>query len=231
MARLRVHNFSISVDGYGAGPQQSLENPIGVGGRRLHDWLFVTRTFGEIFGTGGSDVGLDDGYARQGETGIGATIMGRNMFGPIRGTWEDGRWTGWWGDDPPFHHPVFVLTHYAREPITMAGGTTFYFVTGGIHDALEQAIDAAGGLDVRLGGGVATIQQFLRARLIDELHLAIVPVLLGRGERLFAHVDDATCSLAAKFECSPSVVHVRLTRTGDGNRVQTGPDDETKERL
>src|SRR5262249_13976878 len=124
MARLRVHNFSISVDGYGAGPQQSLENPIGVGGRRLHDWLFGTRTLGERFGRGGGDVGLDDAFARQGETGIGATIMGRNMFGPIRGAWDDGRWTGWWGDDPPFHHPVFVLTHYARKPITMAGGTT-----------------------------------------------------------------------------------------------------------
>ncbi len=217
MARLRVHNFSLSLDGYGAGPEQSLDDPIGIGGRRLHDWLFATRFFGETFRGGGGEEGVDDSYARQGDHGIGATIMGRNMFGPIRGPWgekEEERWTGWWGPEPPFHHPVFVLTHYAREPIPMAGGTTFYFVTGGIHEALDRAMQSAGGSDVRLGGGVATIQQFLRARLIDELHLAMVPVLLGRGERLFANVDAAVAGDFGPptWQCSPAVVHVRLSR-------------------
>lgn len=212
MARLRVHNFSVSLDGYGAGPDQSLADPIGVGGHRLHDWLVRTRTFGAILGNGGGETGLDDTHAQQGERGIGATIMGRKMFGPVRGPWKNDEWTGWWGDDPPYHHPVFVLTHHAREPITMEGGTTVHFVTGGIHDALEQAVDAAGGRDVRLGGGVSTIQQYLRAGLVDELAIAIVPVLLGRGERLFEGLADAPRYDCVELVSSPSVTHVRLVR-------------------
>jgi dihydrofolate reductase len=219
MARLRVHNFSLSLDGYGAGPDQSLADPLGVGGERLHEWMFRTRTFGAMFGGDGSETGVDDSYAAQGEHGIGATIMGRNMFGPVRGSWGDEEWRGWWGDEPPYHHPVFVLTHHAREPITMAGGTTFHFVTGGIHEALEQATAAADGRDVRLGGGVSTIQQYLRAGLLDELHVAITPVLLGRGERLFDGLADAPPYECAELVSSPSVVHARLVPTAGGRAV------------
>jgi dihydrofolate reductase len=213
MPVLRVHNFSISLDGYGAGPDQSLEHPLGVGGPGLHEWVFATRSFRRMQGMEGGAAGLDDEFAARGETGIGATVMGRNMFGPIRGPWSGDEWTGWWGDDPPFHHPVFVLTHHPRQTITMRGGTTFHFVNDGIETALERAFDAAGGDDVRLGGGTATIQQFLRAGLVDELHLVIVPILLGTGERLFDNLDGGPDG----YECvehvsSPSVTHVRLAR-------------------
>jgi dihydrofolate reductase len=210
---LRVHNFSVSVDGYGAGPDQRRDDPIGTGGERLHDWLFQTRTGRRMFGRDGGSEGVDDEMIAAGETGIGATIMGRNMFGPVRGPWApDESWDGWWGADPPYHHPVFVLTRHARPSVTMQGGTVFHFVTGGIEAALEQAVDAAGGLDVRLGGGVSTIQQYLRAGLVDQLHLAIIPIVLGRGERLFADglTDGYACT---RMVGSDAATHVILTRT------------------
>jgi dihydrofolate reductase len=173
MPRVRVNAFSISIDGYGAGPRQSLENPLGVGGLGLHEWAFGTRTFQRMFGNDGGAVGVDDDFAVRSFDNVGAWIMGRNMFGPVRGPWPDETWKGWWGDVPPYHVPVFVLTRYPRAPIEMRGGTTFHFVTDGIHAALEKAAAAANGRDIRIGGGVATIQQYLRAGLIDEVHLAI----------------------------------------------------------
>jgi dihydrofolate reductase len=189
MTKLRVQSFSMSIDGFGAGPCQTLENPLGVGGMALHEWVFPTRTFQRMIGNEDGTTGVDDEFAARGFSNIGAWILGRNMFGPIRGVWPDEAWQGWWGDNPPYHTPVFVLTHHPRAPITMQGGTTFNFVTGGIEQAIKLARDAANGLDVRLGGGVATIQQYLRAGLVDEIHLAIAPVLLGSGERLFADID------------------------------------------
>ena len=210
---LRVHNFSVSVDGYGAGAGQGPADPLGAGGERLHDWMFRTRTGRRMLGEEGGSEGVDDEMVRAGETGIGATVMGRNMFGPVRGAWApDESWTGWWGADPPFHHPVFVLTRHARPSVTMQGGTVFHFVTGGIEAALEQAVDAAGGLDVRLGGGVSTVRQFLRAGLVDQLHLAIVPVVLGRGERLFTDglTDGYTCT---RMVASDAATHMILTRS------------------
>jgi dihydrofolate reductase len=214
MPKLRVSNFTISLDGYGAGPDQSIDNPLGVGANDIHDWAFATRSGRRAHGMEGGETGIDDEFMARGQDGIGATIMGRNMFGPIRGPWGDEAWSGWWGDEPPFHHPVFVLTHHARPSLTMEGGTTFHFVDGGIEAAREQALQAADGEDVLIGGGASTIQQFLRSRLLDELHVAIVPILLGGGERLFDHLDGAVDD----YECvelvsSPSVVHVRLTRT------------------
>jgi dihydrofolate reductase len=190
MSELRVHSFSVSIDGYGAGPDQARDKPLGVDGTRLHEWIFKTRYGRQMIGQGGGELDLDHAFLLRGDDNIGATIMGRNMFGPIRDAWEDDSWTGWWGDVPPYHHDVFVLTHHAREPVAMQGGTVFHFVTDGIESALEQATAAAHGADIRLGGGVGTIQQYLRAGLVDELHLALVPVLLGRGERLFANLDD-----------------------------------------
>ena len=189
MPKLRVQSFSISIDGFGAGPNQSLENPLGIGGHALHEWVLPTRTFQQMFGNAEGTTGIDDDFAARGFRNIGAWILGRNMFAPTRGPWPDDDWKGWWGDNPPYHTPVFVLTHYARESITMEGGTTFHFVTDGIHSALERAIQAANGQDVRLGGGVATIRQYLRAGLVDELHLAIAPILLGSGESLFSDID------------------------------------------
>jgi dihydrofolate reductase len=213
MPKLRVHNFTLSLDGYGAGPDQDVEHPLGVGGHRLHEWAFATRTYHQMQGLAGGDEGLDDQFAARGDVGIGATIMGRNMFGPVRGPWPDEAWTGWWGDNPPYHQPVYVLTHHPRAPITMEGGTTFHFVGDGIEAALERAIDAADGDDVRLGGGVATVQQYLRAGLIDELHVPIVPVLLGGGERLFDHVDGSADGYeVVDLVSSPAVAHARLQR-------------------
>src|SRR6266436_529386 len=213
MGKLRVHNLSISIDGYGAGPNQSLENPLGVGGPGLHEWVFKTRTGRRMLGEEGGDEGLDDQFFERGDAGIGATIMGRNMFGPIRGEWSDETWKGWWGPNPPYHHPVFVLTHHPREPIPMEGGTTFNFVTDGIESALSQALAAAGDQDVRLGGGPSTVQQYLKAGLVDELHVAIVPIFLGAGERLFDHLDGGPFG----YECvelvsSPWVTHARFVR-------------------
>lgn len=191
MSRLVVRAFSISIDGYGAGPNQDLQNPLGVGGPEMFDWFFHTRTWTRMHGLplGEDETGVDDEMSAKGFEGIGAWILGRNMFGPVRGPWPDESWKGWWGDEPPYHVPVFVLTHHPRAPLEMKGGTTFYFVTDGIESALEQAKAAASGKDVRLGGGVATIRQYLRAGLIDELHLAISPVLLGSGEHLLHDLD------------------------------------------
>ena len=189
MSKLKVQSFSVSIDGYGAGPNQSLQNPLGVGGTALHEWALATRTFQRMFGNGGGATGIDDDFAARGFANIGAWILGRNMFGPVRGPWPDDSWKGWWGDEPPYHVPVFVLTHHPRPPLRMAGGTEFRFVTEGIHAALEQAKAAAGGKDIRVGGGVSTIRQYLQARLIDELHLAIAPRLLGRGENLLSGID------------------------------------------
>jgi dihydrofolate reductase len=215
MSKLRVQSFSMSVDGYGAGPNQSVDHPMGVGGMALHEWAFATQTFRKMLGNAGGTTGVDEDFAARGFTHIGAWILGRNMFGPIRGAWPDDQWKGWWGDNPPYHVPVFVLTHHPRASIAMAGGTTFHFVTDGIHTALTRAKEAAKGLDVRLGGGVATIQQYLRAGLVDEMHLAIAPTVLGSGERLFAGVDAA----ALGYRCSEhvptaNVTHVVLRREG-----------------
>jgi dihydrofolate reductase len=212
MPKLRVDNFSISLDGYGAGPDQSLDNPLGAGGRRLHEWVFATRSGRQMVGEEGGDTGVDDEFFARGFEGVGATIMGRNMFGPIRGPWGDEDWNGWWGDTPPYHHPVFVLTHHARPPLTMAGGTTFHFVDDPIDEVLARALDAANGDDVRLGGGVATIRQFLRAGLVDELHVVIVPILLGAGERLFDDLSGAPEYTCIELVGSPTVTHVRLAR-------------------
>ena len=216
MAKLRVHHLAISLDGYAAGPDQSLDNPLGVGGTRLHEWVLETRSGRRMRGMDGGTEGLDDRFIAQGDVSIGATIMGRNMFGPIRGPWGSDQWAGWWGDNPPFHHPVFVLTHHPRPSITMEGGTTFHFAEDGIEATLERAFKAAGGGDVRLGGGPATIQQYLRAGLVDELHVAIVPILLGGGERLFDnlsdHLDGAPGYECAELVSSPAVAHVRLVR-------------------
>jgi dihydrofolate reductase len=212
MAKVRVHNFSISLDGYGAGPDQNVDHPLGVGGNRLHTWVFKTRGGRQMLGQPGGDEGVDNDFWMRGDEGIGATVMGRNMFGPIRGPWEE-EWKGWWGDKPPYHHPVFVLTHHPHDPIPMDGGTTFHFVTDGIDAALEQAVAAAGDQDIRIGGGVATIQQYLAAGLVDDLHVAIAPVLLGAGERLFDNLDSGE----KRYECvelvsTPNVVHVQLAR-------------------
>lgn len=214
MPKLRVHNVSISLDGYMAGPDQDRENPLGVGGPRLHEWAFATQTYRRMFGEDGGETGLDDRFAAQGDAGIGATIIGRNMFGPVRGPWPGEQWRGWWGENPPYHHPVFVLTHHPRPPLVMQGGTTFHFVTEGIESALERAFAAAEGKDVRLGGGAATIQQYLRAGLIDELHLVIVPTLLGSGERPLDNLGGVPEGYkCVEHVCSPAVIHVRLART------------------
>ena len=214
MSQLRVHGFALSLDGYGAGPGQDADHPLGVGGRALHEWAFATRTFQKMFGGEGGDTGIDDDFAAAGFAHIGAWILGRNMFGPVRGPWIDEAWKGWWGDNPPYHVPVFVLTHHPRATITMAGGTSFHFVTGGIHAALERAVEAAGGKDVRLGGGVATIQQYLRAGLVDEMHLAIAPVLLGSGERLFAGLNAVELGYrCVRHVAMPSVTHVVLAKS------------------
>jgi dihydrofolate reductase len=214
MTKVRVSGFAVSLDGYGAGPQQSLDNPLGVGGTDLHQWAYPTRTFQRnVFGGKGGTTGLDDDYVAQGFANVGAWILGRNMFGPIRGPWPDDEWKGWWGDEPPYHVPVFVLTHHARPDLAMAGGTTFHFVTGGIHEALTRAREAAGDRDVRIGGGPATIRQYLEAGLIDELHLAIAPVLLGAGERLFDGVDARALGYkSVRFEASEKAAHVVLRR-------------------
>ncbi|HEV2890312.1 MAG TPA: dihydrofolate reductase family protein [Frankiaceae bacterium] len=214
MPKLRVHNLAMSVDGYVAGPDQSLDAPLGVGGERLHDWAMVTRSFRTAHGMGDEgETGTDDDYIARGTTGIGATVMGRNMFSPYRGPWEGeaAEWTGWWEDEPPFHHPVFVLTHHPRPPLVLAD-TTFHFVRDGIEDALRQAYDAAGGLDVRLGGGADTVRQYLRAGLVDELHVAIVPILLGAEERLFEDVGGPDGYECVEHVASAGVTHVVFAR-------------------
>jgi dihydrofolate reductase len=218
-SRLTVSGFTLSIDGYGAGPDQSLDNPLGVGGETLHKWLVGTRTFAKMHGAGGDgSTGVDDGFAARGVENVGAWILGRNMFGPIRGAWPDGKgpegaWKGWWGPNPPYHTPVFVLTHHPRAALEMEGGTTFHFVTDGIHAALERAREAAGQRDVRVGGGVATIQQYVRAGLVDEMHLAISPTLLGGGEALLAGIDLPGLGYrCTEHAASENALHVILSR-------------------
>jgi dihydrofolate reductase len=210
MSRLRVHCFGVSLDGYGAGPSQSLEHPLGVRGPEIMGWFFPTRVFQAMHGGDGGEggeSGVDNAMAEEGFKNIGAWILGRNMFGPVRGPWPDESWKGWWGEEPPYHGPVFVLTHHARKPIAMKGGTTFHFVTEGIHAALDRAKQAAGGKDVRLGGGVATLREYFQARLVDEAHLALSPVLMGAGEHLWTGLDLN----ALGYECQKSVPGERAT--------------------
>jgi dihydrofolate reductase len=213
MAKVRVCAFAVSLDGDAAGPRQSLDNPLGVGGPKLFDWFFSTRTWKVMHGQEGGSTGVDDDWARRAMENVGAWILGRNMFGPVRGPWPDDSWRGWWGEEPPYHVPTFVLTHHPRASIEMKGGTTFHFVTDGIHAALKRAKEAARERDVRIGGGVATIQQYLRARLIHELHLAFPPILMGSGENLFAGLDMT----ALGYSCTEHVptdhaIHVVLTK-------------------
>lgn len=215
MSKLVVRAFSVSLDGFGAGANQSLQAPLGVGGEELHRWFFPTRTF-QTMVLGGTDgtTDTDDEFARKSFDNIGAWIMGRNMFGPVRGEWPDDSWRGWWGDNPPYHVPVFVLTHHARAPLTMEGGTTFHFITGGIHEALRLAQKAAGGKDIRIGGGVSTVRQYLEAGLIDEMHLAISPTLLGQGEDLFAGIDlPAAGFRSIEHVNSANAMHILLKKT------------------
>lgn len=213
MTRVRVHNFTISLDGYGAGPRQTREDPLGVGGEELHGWLIATDAFQRIHGKTGGTKSVDDDFAGRFGEGVGAYVMGRNMFGPIRGEWPDDAWRGWWGKNPPYHTPVFVLTHHARAPIEMEGGTVFHFVTGGAREAMDRAKEAAGEKDVQVGGGVSTVRQYLEAGLIDELHVAISPRLLGSGEHLLHGLDLP----ALGYECTTHVptaaaTHIVLTR-------------------
>ena len=213
MSRLIVHSFTISLDGYGAGPNQTNETPLGAGGEELHEWLVGTRFFMQMTGRDGGTTGIDNEFAEQGMANVGAYILGRNMFGPVRGPWPDDTWRGWWGKNPPYHTPTFVLTHHERTPLEMEGGTVFHFVTGGIREALERATAAAAGKDVEIGGGVATVRQYLQARLIDELHVAIAPRLLGSGEHLLYGLDLPDLG----YECTTHVptagaTHIVLTR-------------------
>jgi dihydrofolate reductase len=215
MSKVRVSSFSVSLDGYAAGPRQSLENPLGERGPELFQWFFPTRTFKQMQGQEGGSTGTDNEWAQRGMENVGAWILGRNMFGPVRGPWSlpDDPWRGWWGDEPPYHVPVFVLTHHPRKPLEMKGGTTFHFVTDGIHAALERAREAAKDKDVRIGGGVATIRQYLRARLIDELRLAIRPVVMGSGENLFADLDLAQLGYrCTEHVCAELAMHVLLKK-------------------
>jgi len=213
VGKLRVSSFAVSIDGFGAGPDQDLQNPLGVGGVALMDWFFPTRTWQHMHGQAGGETGIDNEIAAQGMAGLGAWILGRNMFGPVRGPWPDESWRGWWGEEPPYHTPVFVLTHHSRPPLRMTGGTEFRFVTDGIHSALKQAREAAGDRDIRLGGGVSTIRQFLRAGLIDELHLAVRPVLMGAGEALFGGIDLPDVGYeTVKHVAGERATHVYLRR-------------------
>ena len=214
MTRLRVNCFSLSLDGYGAGPNQSLADPMGAGGMALHQWVFPTRTFRTMLGQEGGSDGVDESFAARGFENLGAWILGRNMFAASRGPWpENDPWQGWWGDTPPYHCPVFVLTHYPRDPIEMKGGTIFHFVTGGIAAAWERARDAAGGRDVRLGGGTATVREYLQAGILDTLHLAVAPVLLGAGEALFAGLDlPALRYRVAQVVPGEGATHVMLSK-------------------
>lgn len=214
MPIVRVNSVALSLDGYAAGPDQSLDNPLGVGGPELFKWFFSTRTWMQMRGQDGGSTGTDNDWAQRGMENVGSWILGRNMFGPVRGPWPDDSWKGWWGDEPPYHVPTFVLTHHAREPIAMQGGTTFHFVTGGIEEALERAQQAANGKDVRIGGGAATIRQYLRARLIDELHLVFRPILLGAGENLFAGLNLPDLGYRATEHVSTELAtHVLLKKS------------------
>jgi dihydrofolate reductase len=213
MSKVRVGGFSISLDGFGAGPEQSLEDPLGRRGEELHQWMFGTRFFHAMTGQEGGSEGIDQAYAQRAMDGFGAFILGRNMFGPVRGPWPDDSWTGWWGANPPYHAPTYVLTHHPRAPIEMEGGTTFIFVTEGIEAALDQARAAAGDLDVKIGGGVSTVRQYLRAGLVDELHFAVSPVVLGQGEAMFEGLDLAALGFrVTEHQPSDHATHVVLAR-------------------
>lgn len=213
MSIVRVNSFAVSLDGYAAGPQQSLDAPLGIGGPELFEWFFTTQTWKQMHGQEGGSTGVDNRWAQRGMANVGAWILGRNMFGPVRGPWPDDQWKGWWGEEPPYHVPAFVLTHYPRQSVEMKGGTTFHFVTDGIEAALERAKDAAKDRDVRIGGGVATVQQYLRDRLIDELHLAFRPILLGSGENLFAGIDLTELGYrCTEHVASELAMHVKLTK-------------------
>ena len=213
MGKVRVASFSTSIDGFAAGPNQDLANPLGVGGPALHEWAFATRTFHRMVGTEGGSTDVDDEFASMGFANIGAWIIGRNMFGPIRGSWPDDKWRGWWGDNPPYHVPVFVLTNHTRASIEMQGGTTFHFEAEGIQAALQRAMGVAGARDVRIGGGPNTIRQYLRAGLIDEIHLAITPIVLGSGEPLFAGIDVKELGYACtRRAMTQNAMHVVLTK-------------------
>lgn len=213
MSKLRVACFSLSLDGFGAGPNQSVDNPLGEGGEALHEWFVPTRTFQRVHGKEGGTTGVDDDFAARQFENIGAWIMGRNMFGPIRGTWPDENWKGWWGDNPPYHCPVFVLSHHERAPVTMEGGTIFHFATDGVEATLERALQAANGKDVLIGGGVATVQQYLRAGHIDEMHFAISPILLGSGEHLLTDLDlPALGYRVSEHVATEHATHVVLTK-------------------
>ncbi len=213
MSKLRVNCFGVSLDGYGAGPNQDLQHPLGVGGETMFQWFFPTRTFQAMHGGNGGTTDINDQFAQRSFENVGAWILGRNMFGPIRGAWPDDQWKGWWGAEPPYHVPVFVLTHHARAPLVMAGGTTFHFVTDGIEAALQRAREAAGGKDVRVGGGVSTVRQYLSKRLIDEMHFAVTPALMGRGENLFAGLDlPALGYETTEHVAGPGVTHVMVKR-------------------
>ena len=213
--KLRVHCFAISLDGYGAGPRQDRTNPLGVGGEALHEWQVATRRFHEMQRKAGGTGGVDDEFVRRGFEGIGAWILGRNMFGPIRGPWPDESWRGWWGENPPYHVPAFVLTHHPRRSLEMEGGTVFHFVTGGIGEALDRAVQAAGDRDIRLGGGVSTVRQYLEARLVDEMHLAIAPVLLGSGEHLLGGLDLPALGYACTEHVpSEKAMHLVIAKGG-----------------
>ena len=213
MTRFRVNAFGISMDGFGAGAEQSLDNPMGVGGLAMHGWAFETKTFRAMHGGEGGSTGVDEEFAARSFENVGAWILGRNMFGPVRGSWGNESWKGWWGDEPPYHVPVFVLTHYPRPPLEMKGGTTFYFVTEGIEEAAKSAAAAAGGKDVRIGGGVSTIQQYLRAGVIDEMHLVVSPVLLGAGEKFFGNLDLVKAGFrVTQHVMSERVMHVVMEK-------------------
>ena len=213
MSRVRVNSFLVSLDGFAAGHDQSEADPFGVGGPALHAWLWETEFGRSMIGQPGGSTGLDNEWLRRGEVNVGATVMGRNMFGPVRGDWPDDSWTGWWGEDPPYRHPVFVLTHYARQPLAMAGGTTFYFVTDGLDSALAQAKEAAQDRDVRIGGGVATVREALQRQLVDDVHLCVVPVLLGSGEQLWTDIGTWPQGYACtQIESAGTVAHFHFER-------------------
>jgi len=214
MPKLRVNSFAISLDGFGAGPDQSLDNPLGVNGTKLHEWFYPTRTFQKVIGKDGGTSGIDEDFARRGMENLGAWILGRNMFGPVRGPWRDEEWKGWWGDTPPYHVPVFVLTHHPRPPLAMDGGTTFHFVTDGHLAALDLARKAAGAKDIRVGGGVATIRSYLQDGLIDEMHMVVSPVLLGSGEHLLGGLDLIKLGYSAgPYQFGEKAAHVTLTKS------------------
>lgn len=213
MGKVRVAGFTVSIDGFGAGPEQSLADPLGKGGRELHQWMFGTRMFHDMIGKPGGETGVDNDFAQRSMAGFGAFILGRNMFGPIRGDWPDDAWKGWWGDDPPYHAPTYILTHHPRASIVMEGGTVFHFVTDGIDSALRQARAAAGDLDVKIGGGVSTVREYLQAGAIDEMHYVVSPVVLGQGEAMFAGIDlPAMGYRMTEQATTPKAMHVVMAR-------------------